>query len=84
MIKVGDIIKHKAYMDVAIQVLLTSTNPANEEIMITGVWINQGQTKTYSINEIVERTIQKSQLSNWFKCIKPESEFIRNEEWKQL
>jgi len=89
MIKVGDIIKHKAYMDVAIQVLFTSTNPENEEIIIKGVWINQGQIQSYYINayyinEFVERTIQKSQLPNWFKCMKPKSKFIRNEEWKQL
>jgi hypothetical protein len=84
VIKQGDIIKHKAFMDVAVQVIFASTNPENGEMEVSGIWINQGQLRTYSINEPAKFTIKKHQLDNWMKCLKPKSNFIRNEEWEQL
>jgi hypothetical protein len=91
MIKSGDIIKHKASMDVAIQVLYASEHPDNGDVEIRGIWLNQGQTKSFIINTRkypagvpVDCVIKKHQLSNWFKCARPDSKFIRNEEWKQL
>lgn len=84
MIKSGDIIKHKNFMDVAVQVLFTTTNPETGNIEISGVWINQGQVKTYSTNQLAYFIVKKEDLSNWSKCLKLDSSFIRNESWEQL
>lgn len=84
MIKQGDIIKHQAFMDVAVQVFFSSTNPKTGDIRIDGVWLNQGQTQSYRINEPANFTIKKNHLCKWYKCLKPESKFLRNEEWEQL
>lgn len=84
MINQGDIIKHKAALDVAIQIMYTSANPLTGDTDIKGIWINQGQVETYSLNIPVNFTILKKDMSNWLKCMKPQSGFIRNEEWKEL
>jgi hypothetical protein len=84
MIKSGDVIKHKNFTDVAIQVMFVSVHPNTNDIEISGVWINQGQTQTYSINEPAKLQIKEKHLSDWLKCSKPKSTFIRNEEWKEL
>jgi len=91
MIKQGDIIKHKAFMDVAIQVMYLSENPENGDIEIRGIWLNQGQTKSFVINTNkypagvpVIYIIKKHQICNWLKCDKPSSKHIRNEPWSRL
>ena len=84
MINQGDIIKHKAFIDVAVQVIFASTNPENGEIKVSGIWINQGQLRTYNINEPAKFIIKKHQIDNWMRCSKSKSSFIRNEKWEQL
>lgn len=84
MIKSGDIIKHNAFMDIAVQVFFINNNPETEEIEISGVWVNQGQVNTYCINEPAKFTIKKHELSNWMKCLKPKSDLIRIEQWEKL
>lgn len=84
MIKQGDIIKHKAFMDVAVQIINTTTNPETQDIEVRGIWINQGQVSSFVLNQVTTFIIKKEHLSNWLKCLKPRSSFIRNEEWKQL
>lgn len=91
MIKQGEIIKHKNFMDVAIQIMYISTNPETESLEVRGIWINQGQTESFVINTRkypygvpIELTIKKEDLSNWLKCSKTDIVFIRNEEWKVL
>lgn len=91
MINQGDIIKHKAAMDIAIQIISARTNPETENIEVRGIWINQGQTISYIINTKeypagipAEFIIKPNHLCNWLKCIKNKSEFYRTEEWKPL
>lgn len=84
MIKTGDIIKHRLFMDVSVQVLFVSVNPENNDVLVKGVWINQGQTSTFSINEPAEFTITTGNKNDWLKCKKPDSNFIRAEEWEQI
>ncbi len=84
MIKQGDVIKHKSFMDVAIQVYFANQHPDTRDFEVRGVWLNQGQTSTYSLNEPAEITIKKVNLNDWLKCSKPESGFLRIEEWKEL
>jgi len=91
MIKAGDVIKHSAFMDVAIQIITSSINPHNGDIYINGIWLNQGQqasfiikTRKYPVGVPIEMIIKKDQVQNWTKCLKPNSDFIRQEEWKVL
>lgn len=91
MIKPGDIIKHKNFMDVAILVLLSHKNPETGEIEVKGCWVNQGQKESFTITTKrnpagipMEYVIKADQLKNWLVCSKPESNFIRAEKWKQL
>jgi hypothetical protein len=84
MIKQGDVIKHQAFMDVAIQIITSNTHPKTGDIEVRGIYLNQGQVETFSINEPAHFIIKKRNLKNWYKCLKPESKFIRNESWEQL
>jgi len=91
MIKSGDVIKHKASMDVAIQVFYSTVDPETTNILINGVWINQGQvdtftirTKRFPIGVPAEFFIKPEHLKNWLKCRKPDAQLIRNEEWVPL
>jgi hypothetical protein len=84
MINQGDVIKHKAALDVAIQVMYASTNPMTNDVEISGIWLNQGQVQSYSMNIPVEFIIKEKHVSNWLRCEKPSSKFIRNETWSEL
>jgi hypothetical protein len=50
----------------------------------TSYMFNQGQNKSWSINEPAELTIRKDNMKDWLKCSKPESLTLRIEEWKEL
>lgn len=89
MIKPGDIIKHKAFLDVAILILFSSEHPETKDLEIKGVWLNQGQKTSYVINSNkyptgipITLNLSTLQIKNWLVCSKPEAKFIRNEEWK--
>jgi len=84
MIKSGDVIKHEAFLDVAVQVHTVSKNPETGDISITGMWINQGQVRTYVINEPASFSIKEKHIENWSLCEKPTSTFVRNEKWRSL
>lgn len=84
MIKQGDVIKHKATMDVAVKVFYTSVNPDTGYTLVYGTWINQGQVLTYPLNCSAEFFIKPEHLNNWLKCKNPDSKFIRNEEWNSI
>lgn len=84
MIKPGDIIKHKTFMDVAIQVVTVNYTPDDKYIFIQGVWYNQGQVTSYSMNLHDDLIIVIEDLGNWLKSAEPRSEFIRNKEWVEL
>lgn len=83
MFKSGDIIKSNAFMDVAVQVLLTRTNPETGDVEIDGVWINQGYVNTMYINVPAHFTIKKEHLDNWLKLEGPMTKCIRNEKWSK-
>lgn len=83
MIKVGDIIKHKAFLDVAVQALVITQSPEGD-LDIGGVWINQGCTNSYYINIPINFILKKEHIRDWYKCLNPTSKFIRNETWEQL
>ncbi len=78
----GDVIKHKNFKDVAIQIQNLSLQ--NDQLIISGTWLNQGMTKSYNINKPALFSIHTSELSNWFKCINPKAKCIRNEKWKEF
>jgi len=84
MIRPDDVIKHKASMDVAIQVLYTSVDPTTGNTLVNGVWLNQGQTESFVLNYGAEFFIRPEHLQNWLRCKNPKSRFIRNEEWEPL
>ena len=84
MIKQGDVIKHKSFMDVAIQVYFINQHPETQDIEIRGIWLSQGQVESYCSNESAEFTIKAHNLNDWLKCSKPESITLRSEEWKEL
>ena len=83
MINPGDMIKHNAAMDVAVQVI-NANRSQDGDYSIQGIWFNMGQAKTYSINELADFTIKKDQVQNWKKIIGPISEFVRNDNWEQV
>lgn len=91
MIKPGDLIKHKNFKDVAIQVFYTRYNAINEITEIDGVWINLGQAESYPITTEEHPVgfpanimIRSSNLQDWLKCTKVESKFYRNEKWESF
>lgn len=84
MVKQGDVIKHKAAMDVAIQVFRFKQDPNTSNYHVQGYWINQGQVMKYSMGIPAEFYIKPEHLPNWLKCAKPESDKIRDEEWVPL
>lgn len=84
MIKPGDIIKHKAFMDISIQVVIANITPNGQDMYIRGIWYNQGQVKSYLMNVHTRLIILKEDLGNWLKSAEPRSEFIRNKEWVEL
>jgi hypothetical protein len=83
MIKPGDIIKHDRFMDVAFYV--SNVDPLiYNEIAITGVWLNQGFTKSWVINKThVMLNISKDKLSEWSYCEGPYAECFRHEKWSK-
>jgi hypothetical protein len=84
MIKPYDVIKHKASMDVAIQVFFTSVDPETGNTLVDGIWLNQGYVETMPINCRAEFFIRPEHLKNWLKCMKPDAILIRNEKWEPL
>lgn len=83
MISPGDVIKHSAAMDMAVQVVYANRMP-NDDYEIRGIWFNMGQARSYLIDVSATFTIKKHQLRNWQKIIGPISDFIRDDEWGEL
>ena len=91
MVNRGDVIKHKAAMDTAIQVMIFTRDPSTSNYIVRGVWINMGQTQSfpiateeYPVGIPAEFFIKPEHLSNWLKCTKPKSKFVRKEDWKPI
>ena len=86
MIYQGDIIKHRAALDTAVQIMSATKHAENGSYEIRGMWLNQGFVDTYAINILAEFTIKKEDLSNWMKCLLTLDEIrcIRNANWAQL
>ena len=84
MLNKGDVIKHKAAMDVAIQIFRFAQDPNTSNYHVQGWWINQGQTMKYSMGIPAEFYIKPEHLTNWLKCQKPDADKIREEKWEPL
>ena len=48
--KIGDVIKHKSFLDVAIKVTHIHDNSGVTEVF--GYWLNQGFNETFTVDEM--------------------------------
>ena len=80
--KNGDFIKHKKFMDVAVYVIKAYN--FDHKMKIKGIWANQQFVKTNLIVLNAHLTIKKEDLSDWYICMNPLAECIRDVEWRKL
>lgn len=87
----GDVIKHKAFIDVCVQVTFIDNDPELEEVIVHGIWFNQGQTESFMINTKqypyglpCHFSIKRKNLDKWFKCLEPTSKFLREATWETI
>lgn len=78
-------------MDVAVYVGNVKEDVDTGDLSISGIWVNQGQTKTfiigtkaYPLGIPAQFTIKSHQIRNWLVSKEPNDDFIRNKEWIQL
>lgn len=90
-LEAGDVIKHKAFIDVCIQVTFLDNDPEEDEVIIHGIWFNQGQIESYLINTEEYPfgvpcyfKINRKNLDKWFKCTEPTAKFLREATWESL
>lgn len=90
-IEPGDVIKHKAFIDVCVQVTMVGKNPDTGDLTITGFWFNLGQnqsfqikTKQYPQGIVCNFDISKKNLDKWFKCEEPTAKFLREAAWTSV
>lgn len=90
-LEAGDVIKHKAFVDVCIQLTFVDNDPEEDSVIIHGIWFNQGQTESFLINTKQYPfgipcyfTLKRKQLNNWFKCMEPTAKFLRKATWESI
>lgn len=82
-LKTGDIIKHKAFLDVAFEV--TRAFYGTHDMVVCGLWVNQGFTRTWVIDTTEHWfRISEEQKDNWLVCEKPRAVCIRGEKWVKI
>jgi hypothetical protein len=83
VIENGDIIKHEAFLDVAFEVHYAYGSGINDDVMVTGEWMNQGQVNSWYIpNNIPHFTIKKERIHEWFKVVYPKKDkCLRHCDW---
>lgn len=91
MISPGEVIKHKAFMDVAVQIIFALLDPETNNLEVRGIWINRGQSNSFIINSKqhpegipAEFIIKQKHLQNWLKCNKQIGVSFKDAEWKEL
>jgi hypothetical protein len=87
--KIGDIIKHEAFRDVAITLISQPMPLKGGGYFIKGLWVNQAFVESFIINPIreygkVTLRILREDLSKWFICDNPKAKCIRYENWTQI
>lgn len=83
MPKVGDIIKHDEFTDVAFSV--TAVYVVGADIAISGNYVNQGVHKSYLIPVPSEEIrLKTQQLVHWLVCEEPQATCIRNVPWARM
>ena len=82
----GDIIKHIKFLDVAIEVLSVGCLEVGAtSIQITGMYLNQGFTKSWSLGEVAYIDISVKDLHNWSAAVNGKgSVCLRKCEWLPL
>lgn len=90
-LKPGDIIKHKEFKDVAIQVFYIRKEPINDIIEIDGVWFNLGVEESYLITSKdcpygypARINISSENKNKWFKCKSNDAKCYRYEDWELI
>ncbi len=82
MIKPNMIIKHNNAMDVCFLVhRVRGPYLPNENIEVTGDWINMAFVKSFTIGERTKFKITPDQLPNWQVCLTPSAECLRYATW---
>jgi hypothetical protein len=83
MFKVGDIVKHERFMDVALEVLRCVEMP--EYYAVNGVWVNQGFVKSYDIGRADLVKVSKDQKEQWYRCIdRSKDQCLRKCDWEKI
>jgi len=82
MLRTGNIIKHKNFMDVAI--IVNTCDKYGSYYMISGEFINQGFDETYPMGQYKTFKIETNKLSDWSVCTQPSTQCIRYSNWKEL
>lgn len=70
LINPGDVIKHDKFMDVAVYVTSVGCLEIGAtSLQITGMWMNQGFTKSWFIGEMANFSIDVKDLHTWSSAI---------------
>ena len=86
LINPGDVIKHEKFMDVAVYVQSVGCLEIGAtSIQITGMWLNQGFTKSWFIGESAFFSISVKDLHTWYLCVDEKKDAcLRKCEWTPL
>lgn len=80
-----DIIKHKAFMDIAFEIASNTIITKSGKLKVRGYWINQGAITPFKITyhkETIE--IKPENISQWQIFIGEDKENLRAEEWRDI
>ena len=86
MVRTGNVIKHKKFMDVAFHVgKVRGPYGPNGRVEITGAWINQGYVKSWILCITQKLILTDAQIkAEWQVCLEPDADCFRHVQWKDL
>lgn len=88
-LKPYDVIKHKKFMDVAIQITKPPIITKSGKLKIKGNWMNQAYVESFIIGKLKnfgksELVIMPENIKDWLVCLNPHANCVRNEKWIRL
>ncbi len=83
-LKIGDIIKHEKFMDVAVVIASDPMPLKAGGICVKGLWMNQAFVNSYIMSKTVYLKIKEEDLTKWSKCLDPTAKCIRYETWEKI
>ena len=82
--KIGDIIKHRRFMDIAVWVQKPVIMTDSGKMFIRGMWINQAFVSTFPLGIKMKYRIPPDKIHEWMICDNPHAKCVRYEKWTPL